>query len=236
MPKKGNSVKVDRNPAIVPDSVALVYEKLYSRMGDLGWWPAETPDEVVIGSILTQNTNWNNVEKSLDRLRHNGLMSLGDLASADRAALASIIRSSGFYNQKSSRLIDLSRRIHENYGGLEGMADETTLDLASFLDGVKGVGRETRDSILLYALDRPVFVMDKYTERIFRRTGHIEGHDGLTDFRDRIPKLLGYDVDKLKNFHGMIVQLAKDHCRKNPICRGCPLSETCDYYREAMLP
>lgn len=221
---------------IRPMIVLDVYKRLQVEMGDLGWWPAETGDEIIIGTILTQNTSWNNVEKSLESLRKNDLISLRGLCNTDPEQLSEIIRSSGFHNQKARRLIGLSRRIVDTYGDLSRMSQDSTDSLREFLSAAKGVGRETMDSILLYALSKPVFVVDKYTERIFSRTGVISDYRDLLDLQTRIPDILENDVEKLKNFHGMIVQLAKDHCRKKPACESCPLSVGCRHYSEAILP
>lgn len=216
--------------------IADIYEKLFDAMGDLGWWPGEGPDEVLIGAILTQNTNWKNVEKALTVLRDNCCLSLECISSLDQETLSEMIRSSGFHNQKADRLIALSNGILKNYGSLRDMSSEREKELSEFLFSMKGVGEETRDSILLYALDKPVFVVDKYTERIFLRTGTISSADEISSVRKTVPSLLEFDRKKLRNFHGMIVRLAKEHCRKKPDCNGCPLSVSCKYYNEAMLP
>ncbi|AKA47855.1 hypothetical protein IX51_00765 [uncultured archaeon] len=217
-------------------NVKEIYRVLYSDMGDLGWWPAESPDEVVIGTVLTQNTSWKNVEKSLEKLRESGMMSLRRISEADVENLSLLIKSSGFYNQKSMRLKDLASRIVERYGSVGMMSMDRTDSLAEFLKNIKGVGQETMDSILLYALEKPVFVIDKYTERVFSRVGVLDSGMTAGDFRDITPVDLDHDVGKLKNFHGMIVQLAKEHCKKEPLCEGCPLSGNCRYYTEVMLP
>lgn len=216
--------------------ISDIYEKLYEEMGDLGWWPGDDPDEVLIGSILTQNTSWNNVEKALDVLRKNDCLSLECISSKKHRALSEMIRSSGFHNQKAQRLIDISRKILERYGSLKAMSSDSEKDLAEFLFSMKGVGEETRDSILLYALGKPVFVVDKYTERIFLRTGTISADSELKTVRETVPQLMELDTGKLKNFHGMLVKLAKEHCRTRPECSGCPLSGSCKYYKEEMLP
>lgn len=213
--------------------IGRIYDLLFAEMGDLGWWPAESADEVVIGAILTQNTNWNNVEKALAELRKAGLLSLESLSRVETGELSSLIRSSGFHNQKAARLKDLSSRIVSGYGSLERMSLNDTLELVDFLRPIKGVGQETLDSILLYALDKPVFVLDNYSTRIFSRAGFSVLEN---DIRKHVAEELSHDVERLKNFHAMLVQLAKNHCRKKPSCKGCPLSASCKYYREFMFP
>ncbi len=217
-------------------SLPEMYGKLYSEMGDLGWWPGETSEEVLIGAILTQNTSWTNVEKALAHLREEGCLSLECIATMEKERLSEVIRSAGFHNQKAERLIDLSSLIISRYGSLEEMASESPEELSEFLISRRGIGEETRDAILLYALNKRAFVVDKYTHRIFVRTGIISDESGMPEAKESIEKDDGYTLDMLKNFHGMIVRLAKEHCRKKPICSGCPLSGSCRYYTETMLP
>lgn len=216
--------------------VSSLYEKLYSEMGDLGWWPGNSRDEVIIGAILTQNTSWSNVEKALTALRSQDLINIAKITAMKKEELSTLIRSSGFHNQKAERLIDLSRNIIENYGSLSDLSLFPQDEISAFLGSIKGVGQETRDAILLYALEKPVFVVDKYTMRIFLRVGIIRSEDEMNALKGSIPDHDGMTVEKLKNLHGMIVQLAKEHCRKKPLCEDCPLRSDCRYYTEVMLP
>ena len=211
-------------------SISGLYNKLYAYFGDTGWWPAETRDEVVIGAILTQNTSWSNVEKALFEMKKNGVRTLEDIASLPVDQLAAYIRSSGFYNQKSRRLHSLATRILEKYGKLDSMSSESMTDLEDFLRPINGVGQETMDSILLYALDKPAFAVDKYTIRIFSRTGVME-EPTLYSVKTAVSKDLGNDVPMLKNFHGMLVYLAKDFCKTKPKCDECPVRSYCAYYK-----
>lgn len=204
------------------------YERLYSKYGNTGWWPADSRDEVIIGAILTQNTSWKNVEISLDKMREKGVLSLLAISSADQALLRETIRSSGFYNQKSERLMEISRSIVNTYGNVGKMMEADIYGITTFLSQLKGVGQETLDSILLYALDRPVFVVDKYTIRILSRIG-IQGIDGIDSIKKMVHEHLGNDVEKLKNLHGMIVYLGKDFCKAKPECSGCPVKDVCDF-------
>ncbi|KAA8922773.1 endonuclease III domain-containing protein [Thermoplasma sp.] len=202
---------------------STVYDDLFRIYGDLHWWPADSKDEVVIGAILTQNTSWKNVEKAMKSLKERHLNSLAEISRCDVKDLAEIIRSSGFYNQKAERLISLSRSVIDRFGGLENIRDAGVAE--SFFSSMKGIGRETLDSILLYALDFPVFVVDKYTIRFLERCYGIPGK-GIRESVEAEIK----DVDRLKNLHAMIVQISKDHCKKIPECDGCPLNSKCRYY------
>lgn len=204
------------------------YERLFERYGDTGWWPGDTRDEVIIGAVLTQNTSWTNVEMALQKLREAGILSLQRIGETERQPLSGLIRSSGFYNQKSERLILLSREIISRYGDVSGMLRRDLQELTNFLKPLKGVGQETLDSILLYALDKPVFVVDKYTMRIFSRAG-INESNNISEIKNLVSQVFGQDLEKLKNLHGMIVFLAKDHCKSKPVCSNCPLLEICSY-------
>lgn len=216
-------------------STDIIYSLLYGKYGDLGWWPAETPDEVVIGAILTQNTSWNNVEKCIENLKRHALITLETLKSASINNIRELIRSSGFFNQKAERLKRIAMAIVDTYGSLEGMQSHTDHELAHFLGSLNGVGSETMESIMLYALSRPFFVMDKYTYRIFSRIGFPVA-SSREEIRERIAQDLCYNIERMKNYHAMLVYLGKDHCRTKPICDGCPLSEICDYYAASMVP
>ncbi len=184
-------------------------EALYSHYGELGWWPAESPDEVLIGAILTQNTSWSNVEKSIRELKKNGLISIKKIAETSWEALASIIRSSGFYNQKARRLVSICSAIEGKYGGLMEMSKKPVQEISIFLLSLNGIGEETRDSILNYALDYPVFVVDRYTFRILKRTGIMNG-GVVDDVKNMVKDSIGDDLPALKNLHAMIVYLGKD--------------------------
>lgn len=204
-------------------------EALYSHYGELGWWPAESPDEVLIGAILTQNTSWSNVEKSIRELKKNGLISIKKIAETSWEALASIIRSSGFYNQKARRLVSICSAIVGKYGGLMEMSKKPVQEISIFLLSLNGIGEETRDSILNYALDYPVFVVDRYTFRILNRTGIMNG-GVVDDVKKMVKDSIGDDLPALKNLHAMIVYLGKDFCRTKPDCKNCPLNKECEYW------
>lgn len=210
-------------------SIKNFYNTLYSYYGETGWWPGDTDDEVVIGAMLTQNTSWRNVELSLNRMKKAGIFTLEDISRTDVGTLGEIIRSSGFYNQKSQRLKALSESIGATYGNLEKMKKFPMNELENFLRPIKGIGQETLDSILLYALEKPVFVVDKYAVRIVGRIG-ISKRPSSVGLKDIVSSELGSDIGKLKNLHGMIVNLAKDYCKTKPRCAGCPMQEKCDYF------
>lgn len=204
------------------------YDLLFSEYGDAGWWPGETEDEIIIGAVLTQNTSWKNVEISIAKLKREGLLSLRDISVAEIWRIRELVKSSGFFNQKSERIKALANSILQEYGGVAGMKKQGVDDLTRFLSPLKGIGQETMDCILLYALDKPVFVVDKYTFRIFGRIG-ISDADTLKKIKEIVDRGLGEDLFRKKNLHGMIVYLAKDYCRSKPLCERCPLVKRCDF-------
>jgi endonuclease-3 related protein len=204
-----------------------IYQHLLRFYGPQGWWPGETRLEIIVGAILTQNVSWKNVEKSIERIKASGFMDMDTLISMDDEVLHDFIRSTGYYRQKAGRLKELLKFIKENYGNIENMVFDT--NLREKLLAIKGIGKETADSILLYALDLPYFVVDAYTFRIFRRIGIIEESNKVKyeDIREMVEKSLGKNVNDLKEFHALLVALGKDHCKKVPVCEGCPLYSIC---------
>lgn len=208
-------------------SFLRIYELLYERFGPQKWWPADDGPlrewEICIGAVLTQNTSWKNVEKALAKLKEERCLHPKRLSSLPVRALEKTIRSSGFYKQKARRLKALSE-FALSFGSLEAfLALATREDLLS----VNGIGPETADSILLYACNRPYFVVDAYTRRIMARMGMIAGDEAYDDIRQRFESGLPKDPQLFNEFHALLVELAKKHCRKEPECNGCPLLRMC---------
>ncbi len=209
-----------------------IYELLYSHYGDLGWWPADNDEEIIIGSVLTQNTSWKNVEIALRRMKDYQILGLSEICGSNMDTIKKAIMPSGFYNRKAMTLKRLSAGIIERFGSLEAMKRQTAIDVTTFLRSIHGIGPETRDDILLYALGFPAFIIDSYTTRIFTRfTGKEKyQHDLLMG---KVPiSDIGLNVDELKNIHAMLVLTAKEHCRKIPVCKGCPLETKCSFALE----
>ena len=202
-----------------------MYHLLFERFGPQDWWPAETELEVMVGAVLTQNTNWKNVEKAIANLKRKGFLSLEALASLRVEVLAEEIRPAGYYNVKAGRLKNLVAFVEETYNGRldECLSEETGVLREGFLS-VKGVGPETADSMLLYAAKKPVFVVDTYTFRIMNRHGLVfeeAGYDVLQEiFMDNLPE----DAELFNEFHALIVRAGKDFCGKKPRCAECPLN------------
>ncbi len=192
-------------------------------LGHQNWWPAETPFEVCVGAILTQNTNWSNVERAIKNLKQAGLLSPEGIAAAEDERLFGLIKPAGFYKQKAKRLKAFSKWLLEQ-GGLDALKDTPTETLREMLLSIKGVGHETADSILLYALDRPVFVVDAYTYRIFLRHNLIYEEITYNELQELFMRNLPEDVELFKEYHALLVEVGKRFCKKKkPLCGGCPL-------------
>ncbi len=201
-----------------------IYQRLYQNFGPQHWWPARTRFEVMVGAILTQNTNWGNVERSISKLRAANALTPERIARMPLRRLKVLIHSSGFYNQKAAKLKAFSRFLFDRYGGsVAKMRGKETAKLREELLALNGIGPETADSILLYALDKPIFVIDAYTRRVFSRHGFLSERHGYDQwqrlFMDNLPR----EAAVYNEYHALIVHLAKSRCRRRPDCRGCPL-------------
>lgn len=208
-------------------SLKTIYKSLYEHYGDLHWWPAETSFEVMVGAILTQNTAWSNVEKALARF--DGDLSPQRLAQMPIEDLQEIIRPAGFYRQKASYLKALTGWFMDYDCDPDQVRTRTLADLRTELLEVRGVGNETADSILLYAFHFPTFVVDAYTMRLFNRIP-VDGGKTYMEVKHFCEEKLPRDAEVYNHFHALIVQNGKDHCKKKPDCKGCPLAEFCEYY------
>jgi endonuclease-3 related protein len=202
-----------------------LYEALLAHFGPQSWWPARTRFEVIVGAILTQNTNWQNVEKAIANLRRARLLVPERLRRLDRAALAERIRPAGYFNVKARRLGAFLDWLFCEYGGsLRRMAAAPTDALRRQLLAVNGIGRETADSILLYALERPVFVIDVYTRRVLRRHGLAGGDEDYDALRALFESQLPRRVSLYNEYHALLVMAGKHHCGTRARCDGCPLA------------
>ncbi|MBF0217587.1 MAG: endonuclease III domain-containing protein [Candidatus Omnitrophica bacterium] len=204
-----------------------MYSLFEARYGDLKWWPARTDFEVMVGAILTQNTAWRNVEKAISFLRTHRLLSVTEMHSATKAKISSLIKPSGYFRIKAERLKELTRYIIGKSGGdIRKMKKMDPGRLRAELLLVKGVGNETADAILLYALSMPFFVVDAYTKRIFFRHGLIPHDAAYESVQSLVHSNFPKDVRKYNQFHAMIVETAKRYCKKSvALCDECPLGK-----------
>lgn len=203
-----------------------LYARMNAHFGDLGWWPGETPFEVVVGAILTQNTVWTNVEKAIANLKEARVLTPERLNVLDEAVLAELIRPAGYFRVKARRLKEFLSYLQAHYDlRLEQMFRKESGQLREELLSVHGIGEETADSILLYAGNRPVFVVDAYTRRILKRHEWIDGSESYGAVRDTVSCFLPKDVSLFKQYHALFVQTGKVFCRKaEPRCEGCPVA------------
>jgi len=201
-----------------------LYESLNIYFGDLHWWPGDSPFEVIVGAILTQNTTWHNVEIAIKKLKAKELLHPGRLMETEDDVLAELIRSSGYYNVKTRRLKSFVQYLCDEYdGSLDRMFAEDLWHLRETLLRVKGIGEETADSILLYAGEKPVFVVDAYTRRILQRHGFSCKDAGYGEIQALFMTNLPNNVPLYKQYHALLVNTGKTFCNKTPRCEGCPL-------------
>lgn len=204
-----------------------IYKKLYRSFGPQRWWPAETPFEVMVGAVLTQNTNWGNVEKAIANLKENKLLELRLMYKLPQRRLAALIRPAGYYNIKALRLKNLLQFLVDSCGGdFKKICARNIQDSRRQLLSVNGIGPETADSILLYALNKPVFVVDAYTKRIFSRHGLAKEDDSYDAVQKIFMQNLKKDVKLFNEYHALLVRLGKEFCLKGkPKCESCPLKQ-----------
>ena len=199
------------------NEVEAAYRSLLESYGRQGWWPADTAYEVVVGAILTQNTNWKNVDKALANLIGKNKLSRAAIKKLSTKELSILIKPAGYYNQKAKKL--------KKFVSYNGKVTRVTLL------SIWGIGPETADSILLYAYNRPYFVVDAYTKRIFSRLGLIKTDD-YEKIREYFESKLPKSIEVYKEFHALIVELAKRYCKRKPLCKECPLAGMCSHIKE----
>lgn len=220
-----------------PDNIPLTLSDLYNRLlahfGHQGWWPGDSPFEVIIGAVLTQNTSWINVGRAISNLKRESVLDPDSLLSLPLDRLRELIKPSGFYNQKADRLRKITHWWQElwyqNNGDISHIA---TKELRQRLLAINGIGPETADSILLYALDRSVFVIDAYTRRILNRLGLATGNESYDQLQTLFEHDLPCDTELYSDFHAQFVMLGKNYCRPQPHCSRCPVGNVCVYFDE----
>jgi len=207
-----------------------IYSRLFECYGPQHWWPGETPFEVMAGAILTQSAAWSNVEKAINNLKAANALSALTLRKLAIKDIATLIRPSGYYNAKAKKLKALVNWLGRYDDDIPRLAARDTAGLRKELLAVHGIGPETADSILLYALDKPVFVIDAYTRRIFTRLGIKPEKDTYDEWQKLFMNSLSVDRRLFNEYHALIVRLGKKQCRKVQKCEGCCLKEGCPDY------
>jgi endonuclease-3 related protein len=220
-------LKLQENYDYSVNKLLEIYDILLEHFGPQGWWPGETPFEIMVGAVLTQNTNWSNVGKAIDNLKNENLLTFEKLHDLPVEVLAQKIKPAGYFNIKAVRLknlLDFMAREHD--GSLEEMFALDVHSLREEILTVKGIGPETADSILLYAGNKPVFVVDAYTHRIFSRHNIIAADDGYYEIQEYFLLSLPEDIALFNEYHALIVRVGKEFCKKSkPLCQQCPLGE-----------
>jgi len=206
----------------------LVFEMLRAAYGPQHWWPGDSPFEVIVGAVLTQNTAWANVEKAIANLKKARLLTPSRMAKAPLAKIRRAIKPSGYYNQKSRRVKAIASYLAKHYGDdLTGFLGQPACALKHEVESWKGVGPETRDSILLYAAGKPVFVVDAYTVRAANRAG-LTKKRAYRDVQEFFESSLPRNARLLNEFHALFVRLGRECCaKKKPRCGECPLRKPC---------
>jgi endonuclease-3 related protein len=202
-----------------------IYKKLLKKFGPQDWWPGDTPFEIAVGAVLTQNTNWGNVERAIKNLKRARSLNAKRIHAMSHPELAELIRPAGYFNVKSKRLKNFVGFLVEEHGGsMKRMRRGGLEELRHSLLTVNGVGPETADSILLYALEKPTFVIDAYTKRALSRHAFLPIDESYEDYRTLFMENLAPDVGLYNEYHALFVALGKHLCRpRNPLCDQCPL-------------
>lgn len=206
------------------NKLRIIYGILYKAFGPQHWWPGDTPFEVAVGAILTQNTNWGNVEKAIDNLKSAHALNAKRIHEMPANSLAALIRPAGYFNIKAKRLKAFISFLMDNYNGsMAKMKREDTYSLRGKLFSVNGIGPETADSILLYALDKPIFVIDAYTKRVLSRHRIIDDEKSYDEFQALFHASLRKDLKLFNEYHALFVAVGKTYCKPEPRCDKCPL-------------
>jgi endonuclease-3 related protein len=229
--------------------IEKIYSLLYAKFKAQHWWPVTKENEtapkyhrriklsekhkleIIFGAILTQNTSWKNVEKAIINLSKRNLINARKINAISTKKLAAIIRPAGYYNQKAKKLKNFSSFLLRNYNGsLKVLFEKGTAELREELLSVNGIGKETADSITLYAAEKPIFVIDAYTKRIYSRIFGIRNEIGYDELQRVFEKSLKKDTQLFKEYHALLVELGKNYCKnRKPLCGECPLKECCTY-------
>lgn len=206
------------------NTIEIIYKKLYNHWGSQKWWPTDSKLEIIIGSILSQNTSWKNAEKAILNLKENNFLNLKNLSILNKSKISELIKPAGYYNQKTEYILCASEIINNKFlGSINNLFKLDIESLRIELLSWKGIGKETADSIILYAAEKPIFVIDSYTKRMLSRHNigyKITYDDAANLFMKSLPK----NVKMYNEFHALIVKLGQTYCKTKPNCSKCPLS------------
>jgi endonuclease-3 related protein len=206
------------------NKIEMIYKTLFKAFGPQHWWPGDTPFEIAVGAILTQNTNWGNVEKAIGNLKAARVLSAKKVHEMPANRLAALIRPAGYFNVKAKRLKAFIDFLRKNYrGSMKRMAKDEMHTLREKLLSVSGIGPETADSILLYALEKSIFVIDAYTKRVLSRHGIMDHYESYEVFQGLFHEALKRNLALFNEYHALFVKVGKVYCKTNPLCDICPL-------------
>ncbi len=206
-------------------TLQTIYRQLSRTFGPQDWWPGDSAFEIIIGAILTQNTNWQNVEKAISNLKRERCLTPRGLKKIPLKKLARLIRPAGYYNLKSKRLKNFIKFLFSEYQGrLDLLFRQPLSELRHQLLQVNGIGPETADSILLYAGGKPIFVVDAYTRRLLSRHQLLGAQASYNEIQELFMHNLPKKTKLFNEYHALIVKLGKEYCRKKPLCNSCPLN------------
>jgi endonuclease-3 related protein len=217
-------MKINKKTKPIKKILIDIYDTLFESFGPQHWWPGETPFEVAVGAILTQNTNWGNVEKAIANLKDSKSLDAYILHKMPHRKLASLIKSAGYFNIKAKRLKHFLTFLTDHYNGcIENMRDRDAQELRHQLLDINGIGPETADSILLYALEKPFFVIDAYTKRVLARHHIVSEEATYHELQELFHRNLITDVSLFNEYHALFVMVGKHYCKPKPRCQECPL-------------
>ena len=203
-----------------------IYKRLFHAFGPQRWWPGDSPFEIAVGAILTQNTNWGNVEKAIQNLKKHNALAVKSINNMPALKLAELIKPAGYFNVKTKRLKNFIHFLMNKYqGSMKRIRDGDIQVIRENLLNVNGIGPETADSILLYALEKPVFVIDAYTKRVLSRHGIMGDEKSYDEFQELFHSSLEINARLFNEYHALFVKVGKTYCkRKKPLCEECPLN------------
>jgi len=217
-------MKINKKTKPIKKKLVVIYDTLYKFFGPQHWWPGETPFEVAVGAILTQNTNWGNVEKAITNLKNSESLDAYILHKMPHRRLASLIKPAGYFNIKAKRLKHFLTFLIDHYNGrIESMRGRDAYALRHQLLDINGIGPETADSILLYALEKPFFVIDAYTKRVLERHKIVSEEATYHELQELFHRNLNTDVSLFNEYHALFVMVGKHYCKPKPRCDECPL-------------
>lgn len=213
----------------ITDRLIKTYDRLFEHYGPQNWWPADSPFEVMIGAVLTQAAAWSNVEKALANLKDADALSSEAIRKMPLSDLAQLVYPSGYYNAKARKLKALCDFLHDRFADdIDAMARVPTSEIRKELLGVYGIGDETADDIVLYALGHPIFVVDTYTRRLMHRLGMASEDVSYSELQSLFMDNLAPDTQYFNEYHALIVRHAVVSCKKQPVCPDCPLLDICE--------